>query len=60
MSSLYFRYTKGQLSKGILDQQRPDRQDLPTGRAPVDHFSAGSFNRRVNTSWPTLLFLTMP
>ncbi|GAB1296665.1 TOM1-like protein 1 [Apodemus speciosus] len=47
--------TKGQLSKVVPDQLRPERQDLPTRKASVDHFFAGSFN----TSWPTLLFLTM-
>lgn len=51
--------TKGQLSKVVPDQLRPGRQDLPTGKATVDHFSAGSFNIKVNTFWPTLLFLTM-
>lgn len=50
---------KGQLSKVVPDQLRPGRQDLPTGKATVDHFSAGSFNIKANTFWATLLFLTM-
>lgn len=32
--------TKGQLSKVVLTQLRHERQDLPTGKATVDHFSA--------------------
>lgn len=50
--------TKDQLSKAVPDQPS-STEAWCTRPAAVDHLSAGSFNKIVNTSGLTLLFLTM-